>query len=78
MPNNTVVQPDKKLIKYQILTSLPSTFSVEAIAKLEKHVATALKRGGQLAGGVSVVFGVPVSEPKLPRYEAYQAVLMPA
>lgn len=64
-------------MKYEILSSLRSPSSIEAMKILQSHVQDALDAGGQLVGGVSVVHGAPTGDSNVPGYEAFQAVLMP-
>lgn len=63
-------------MEYQILSSLRTPTSIQAMSILEEHVKDAMKAGGQLVGGVSVTFG-PTDERGQPGYQAFQAVLMP-
>jgi hypothetical protein len=44
---------------------------------LEKKVQEALDGGAQLAGGVSIVHGVPAVKAGIEGYSAFQAVLLP-
>lgn len=64
-------------MKYEILSSLRTPSTIEAVSILEKHVQAALKSGGQLVGGVSVIYGA-LSQNSEACYEAFQAVLTPA
>lgn len=66
------------IMEYKILSSLRTPSSIEALSILQKHVQEALEAGGQLVGGVSVVYGISTGSDDQPGFEAFQAVLVPA
>lgn len=64
-------------MKYQILSGTNAGTVKEAISVLENKVQEALNGGAQLAGGVSIVHGVPAVKAGIEGYSAFQAVLLP-